>query len=180
MKKTVSRIDELGVRDLVEQMFEIPTATYDDIIAKITEQTGETVSDSLLSRARQQWSARKALEASKTQEVETLVRVLKGEPGLNLDDTLMVLLKKKIAERLADAEATFADTNLLELCYLLVRAVRAGQSGASLTLQRERLALLSQRVATVADKVEQIAKAKDLDDDTLKTIREEIYGLSAA
>ncbi len=179
MRKTVSRVDELGVHELVNDLLDA-NATYADIAAAVQQQTGQTISQSALSRYRAHWAQRKGLEAAKEAEVEALLRALAGGSAVQLDEAARGLLKKKLVQHLADAETTFDGADIIETGNLLVRALRLEQLQLQVQTQRERLELLKAKVAATADKVEAIGKAKGLDPETLRQIREDIYGLVEA
>jgi tetratricopeptide (TPR) repeat protein len=176
-RKATSRIDELGVRELVENLFEANTE-YAEIIKIVKEKTGQDISDSALSRAYQAWTRRRMRAESIEREVETLTKALAGNPDLDIKKTVLGLFWKKVADRFAEANLSFDKADAVDMSYLLLRGIRTEQMAGQLDLQKDRLDLLKQRVKGVADKVEAAVKAKGLDPETIKTIREEIYGLA--
>ncbi|WP_447978094.1 phage protein Gp27 family protein [Candidatus Nitrospira bockiana] len=178
-RKTRSRVEDLGVQDLVDQLFEA-NATYEQISKAIEEQTGQRISDSALSRYRQRWSDARARLQQVQHEVEAIMGVLGAKPDANFKDAAMGLFWSKLLRRMAEADATFDRADMVELGHLLVKAVRLNQNTDALQLQRERLDLLKQKITTTAEKVEALGRAKNLDEETLRKIREEIYGLAPA
>jgi hypothetical protein len=144
-KKAMSRIDELGVRDLVENMFAAGTYSQQDIIAAIKEVTkGEEVSDSALSRAYGAWSSaqRRLEEASK--RVTSLVEIILKNPTANLDDAGHKLIKEQVIKCLAAADFSNADT--LEVANLFYKGLKleadiASQKAAAQHIDRQALYL---------------------------------------
>lgn len=175
-----SSIDKHGVQELVGQLLEIPGTTYEQIIEQVKQATGTVISKSALSRYQAAWNEKRYREATITKEIDAMMRLLKAEPGIDPTDGAMLLIKRKLVSRLAQAEANFDNTDALDLAHVLIRMKRVEQMSGQLKVQEERLALLQQKIAATADKVEAIGKAKHLDPETLKRIREEIYGLAPA
>ena len=105
--------------------------------------------------------------------------MLKAHPEMNFTDSAMAMLLGKLVRRFAHAQESFESVPLDKLSHLLVKVARAQQATEVLRIQGERLALLTQRAKATAERVEAVAKAKGLDEETIKTIREEIYGLAA-
>jgi hypothetical protein len=173
-----SAIDELGVKDLVHRLFELHRP-YAEIIGEIERATGQRVSDSALSRERDKWSAAQARLKDAEAQAKVITDVLAAQPGVNFKDAALGLLWSKLLKRMAEAEASFDGADMLELGHLVVKAIRADQTGDALDLQKQRLDLLKQKVAATAENVESIGRAKGLDEATLKKIREDIYGLAA-
>ncbi|MCS6290362.1 MAG: DUF3486 family protein [Nitrospira sp.] len=179
MRKTVSKVDKLGVRDLVNQLFEA-NASYADITAAVAKETGEPISDSALSRYRKHWDAQRASEEAMEQQLDRLTSMLKADPDLDLKQGALALFWKKLIQRMADAEASFADADMVELSHLLLKAKRLDQTTDALAIQRERLDVLKQKVAAAAAEVEKVGRAQNLDDATIAKIREQIYGIVPA
>ncbi len=176
-RKTTSKVEQLGVKDLVDQLLEA-NATYQEIADAVQKTTGMRLSDSALSRYRHRWSSAKASIEETSHQVKVLTEALKANPDLNFEDAGMAILLNKLVEELASAKKTFQGASLLQLGHLLLKAHRTKQSAGQLDVQRERLELLKERVHTAAEKVEEVGKAKGLDPETLKKIREEIYGIA--
>lgn len=179
MRKAVSRVDELGVRELVDDLLDA-NATYEEIARAVQQQTQQTISVSALSRYRVRWTQRKQFEAGKAAEVEALLKALTGGSPVALDDAARGLLKKKLVATLADDATTFDGTDVIEMGNLLLKMSRVEQLNEQLRVQRERLELVKAKVAATAEKVDAIGQAKGLDADTLRQIREDIYGLVEA
>ena len=178
-RKSRSSIEERGAKELVQNLLEA-NASYAEIIHEVEQATGQRLSNSALSRYREQWSDAKARLGEAEQQAKVVLEVLQAHPGADFKSAALGLLWTKLLKRMAEAEASFDSADMLELGHLLLKAVRADQTGDALGLQRDRLELLTKKVAATADKVEQVAKAKGLDEETLKMIREEIYGLAPA
>lgn len=179
MRKPVSRVHALGVAELVDDLLDA-NATYEAIAAAVTQTCGQAISLSALSRYRSHWAAKRASESAMRLQFDRLADLLKGNPDLDLKQAGMDLLMQKIFQRLSDANATFEDADMLELAHVLLKARRVDQGADALALQRERLEVLRMRVAATAEKVDALGKAKGLDAETLRQIREDIYGLVEA
>lgn len=177
-RKVVSKVHELGVVELVDDLLEA-NATYGDIVAAVEKETGRRISASALSRYRSHWAAKRASEDAMRQQFDRLAELVKGNPDLDLKQAGTDLLWQKLFQRLAAADASFEDADLLDLAHVLLKAKRVDQTADALKLQRERLDVLKQKIAAAADKVDALGRAKSLDEETLKKIREEIYGLAA-
>jgi Protein of unknown function (DUF3486) len=174
-----SSVQKLGVEELVDNLL-LSNATYKEIEEAVEQATGQKIGKSSLSRYRMRWEEERYREETITKEIDAMMRLLKAEPGLDPTDGAMLLIKRKLVSRLAQAEANFDNTDALDLAQVLIRMKRTEQMGGQLKVQEERLALLQQKVQATAEKVEAIGKAKHLDPETLKMIREEIYGLAPA
>lgn len=177
-RKPRSSIETLGVKELVENLLEA-NATYDEIRQTVFEQTSHRISIAALSRFRTKWSGAQERLARAGAEAQALVNVLTEHPSADLVDAGMGLLLGKLVKKFSDTEESFDKADLVELGFLLNRTARTDQLGKALKLQEERLALLKQKVADVADNVVEKVKSKGMDPETLRTIREEIYGLVA-
>lgn len=174
-----SSIDKLGVQELVGHLFEVPGTTYEHIIEKVAEATGKTITKSSLSRYHSTWAdAQKQIELAR-KDADVITTMLKQHPDMNFTDSAMAMLLGKLVRRFAHAQDSFETVPLDKLSHLLVKVARAQQATEVLRMQGERLALLTERAKQTAERVEQVAKAKGLDDETLKQIREEIYGIAA-
>ncbi|BFU90145.1 MAG: hypothetical protein NTAFB01_13320 [Nitrospira sp.] len=174
-----SSIDKLGVQELVGHLFEVPGTTYEHIIDKVREATGQRLTKSSLSRYHATWAdAQKQIELAR-KDADVITAMLKAHPEMNFTDSAMAMLLGKLVRRFAHAQDSFETVPLDKLSHLLVKVARAQQATEVLRIQSERLALLQQRVQQAAEKVADAAKSKGLDDDTLKQIREEIYGIAA-
>ena len=174
-----SKITKLGVEELVDNLL-LADATYKEITEAVEQATGQKIGKSSLSRYQMRWQEERYREETIAKEIEAMMALLQGKPDVDPADGAMLLIKRKLVSRLAQAEANFDHTDALDLAHVLIRMKRLDQMGGQLKVQEERLALLQQKVAATAEKVEQIGKAKHLDAETLKKIREEIYGLAPA
>lgn len=179
MRKAINRIQKLGVEELVDNLL-LANAAYKDITEAVEKATGQTIGKSAISRYRMRWEEERFREETIGKEVDAMMKLLKSEPDIDPTDGAMLLIKRKLVSRLAQAEANFDNTDALDLAHVLIRMKRLEQMGGQLKVQEERLVLLQQKVKTAAENVEQLGKAKNLDPDTLKRIREEIYGLAPA
>jgi hypothetical protein len=143
-RKERGRIDELGVRDLVENMFAARSYSQQDIIAAVKEVTGEAISDSALSRAYGKWSSaqRRIEEASK--RVQSLVEIILKNPQADLDSAGHKIIKEQVIKCLAAADLSNADT--LEVANLFYKGLKleadiAAQKAAAQQLDRPALYL---------------------------------------
>ncbi|HNP80140.1 MAG TPA: DUF3486 family protein [Nitrospira sp.] len=178
MRKTVSKVDKLGVRDLVNQLFEA-NASYADITAAVAKETGQAISDSALSRYRKHWDAQRASEEAMEQQLDRLTSMLKADPDLDLKQGALALFWKKLIQRMADAEASFADADMVELSHLLLKAKRLDQTTDALAIQRERLELVKQKASQAAAKVEQELQTAGVSRDKIVEMVDEILGVAA-
>lgn len=175
-RKTHSTLDDQAVRSLVDDLLEA-NATYKDILNAVLMQTGTVLSQSALSRYRQHWAARKASEDAMASQLDRLTELLKANPDFDLKQGALALFWKKLIQRMADADATFDDADMLDLGHLLIKATRLGQTKELLDLQRDRLDLMRQKAIAAAAEVERMGRAQNLDDATISKIREQIYGI---
>lgn len=181
-RKARSKVESLGVQKLVDDLLSA-NATYEEIQRAVADASGQDISDSALSRYRTKWSERLARLDVARQEIDAVAKVLEsrqesGAPGVM--DTITDLLKVKLLKPLADAEAEFDRSDLVDIARIVVSLQRTSQRDEALRIQRDRLELMKERVVAAAEKVEETGKAKGLDEETLKKIREEIYGIAQA
>lgn len=174
-----SSIEKLGVQELVGHLLEIPGTTYEQIVEQVKEATGKRLTKSALSRYRATWSDAQHQMALAQKDAEAITAMLKQHPDMNFTESAMAMLLGKLVRRFAHAQESFENVPLDKLSHLLVKVARAQQATEVLRMQGERLALLQQKVAATAERVADAMKGKGLDEDTLKKIREEIYGLAA-
>jgi len=175
-----SSIEKLGVQELVGHLLEIPGTTYEQIVEQVKAATGKRLTKSALSRYRVTWAdAQHQMELAK-KDAEAITTMLKQSPDMNFTESAMAMLLGKLVRRFAHAQESFENVPLDKLSHLLVKVSRAQQATEVLRMQGERLALLQQKVAATVEKVDQIGKSRNLDPETLKKIREEIYGLAPA
>ena len=175
-----SSIEKLGVQELVGQLLEIPGTTYEQIVEQVRKATGTTISKSALSRYQAAWNEKRYRAETIQKEVDAMMAILKQNPEVDPTDGLMLLIKHKLVSLFSQAEANFDGADTLEAAQLLNRLKRTEQMGAALKVQEQRLGLLQEKVKAAAETVEQLGRAKNLDPETLKKIREEIYGLAPA
>lgn len=174
-----SSIDKLGVQELVGHLLEVPGTTYEHIVDKVKEATGKRITKSALSRYRAVWSDAQAQLELARKDAEAITAMLKEHPDMNFTESAMAMLLGKLVRRFANAADSFETVPLDKLSHLLVKVARAQQATEVLRIQGERLALLQQKVAATAERVADAMKSKGLDEETLKRIREEIYGIAA-
>ena len=175
-----SSIEKLGVQELVGHLLEIPGTTYEQIVEQVKAATGKRVTKSALSRYRAVWSDAQHQMTLAKHDAEAITAMLKQSPDMNFTESAMAMLLGKLVRRFAHAQESFENVPLDKLSHLLVKVSRAQHATELLRIQGERLAMLQQKVAATADKVEQIGRSRNLDPETLKKIREEIYGLAPA
>lgn len=142
-RKEISRIDELGVRDLVENMFK-SKAQYPEIIAAVKEVTGEEISDSALSRAYQKWASAERRLAEASKRVTSLVEIILKNPTANMDDAGHKLIQEQVIKCLAAAD--LSDTDALEAAHLFYKGLKlqadiASQKAAAQQIDRQALYL---------------------------------------
>lgn len=175
-----SSIEKLGVQELVGHLFETPGVTLEDIVAKVREATGKTVSKSALSRYRTTWSDAQQQLALAQQDAEAIMVALRAKPDLNFTETAMSMLLSKLVRRFANAQESFENVPLDKLSSLLVKVSRAQTESQTLELQRERLELLKRNVATAAADVKERVRSAGLSEEQVREIEEKILGLVPA
>lgn len=177
-KKSKSKVDELGVRTLMEDLFAAGTE-YKDIVRIIHEKTGETIAESTCSRAYHKWQREKMGAEAIEREVEVLMRALAGNPDLDIKKTVLGVFWAKVAQRFSQANMTFDRADALDMSHLLLKAFRTEQAGGQLDVQQARLELMKQRAVKVADTVkDRLMKAGASPEEVAKMV-DEILGVAA-
>ena len=177
-KKTASRLDELQMREFAESLFEANTP-YAEIAQVIQDRTGETISDSALSRAYQKWQRKRMAADAIEREVEAVMKALEGKPDLDLKQSVLGLFWKKFGAAFAEAGASFERADALEMSHLLMKAIRTEQTAELLGVQKDRLELMRQKVERVADKVkDRLTQAGASKEEIVQTV-DEILGVTA-
>ncbi len=179
-RKSASKIDKLPAasRELIDGLLEA-NATYAEIIAKVRAETQATVTRTGLSRYRTHWLARKTSEEAMAQQLDRLTALMKADPDVDLKQGALALFWQKLIQRMAAAEATFDDANLLELAHLLIRAKRLDQHADALDVQKERLALLKQKVVAAAEHVKGALQSAGVSGEEIAKRVDEILGIAA-
>lgn len=126
-----SSIETLGVQELVGHLLEIPGTTYDDIIAKVKQSTGKSLTRSALSRYHTVWRLRENGYQAMEQQLGRLESMLQANPDLDLKQGAMAIFWKKVVHRMADTESTFDNADLLQVAQLLLKAKRLDQLEAA-------------------------------------------------
>lgn len=169
-----------AVQELVDDLLDA-NATYAEIIKAVETKWATTLSPAALSRYRSaKWSPRKLQQDLAGQEVQAMMQLLEAKPDLDLRQGGKALIERRLIEALAKNTEGFDRADATEVATLLLRLDRLEQMGQQVQIQKDRLELMKQKVQTAVAKVEEIGKAKNLDPETLKMIREEIYGLTPA
>ena len=142
-RKEISKIDELGVRDLVENMFKA-RAQYPEIIAAVKEVTGQDITDSSLSRAYQKWSSATSRLGEASTRVRSLVEIILKNPKVDMDDAGHQLIQEQVIKCLAAAD--LSDTDALEAAHLFYKGLKlqadiAAQKAAAQHIDRQALYL---------------------------------------
>lgn len=177
-KPKTNRIEQLGVKELVDQLLEA-NATYQEIRAAVEKASGQQLSDSALSRYRQRWSSAKASIEETSHQVRVLTKALKSNPDLNFEEAGMAILLNKLVEELASAKKTFQGASLLQLGHLLLKAHRTKQSAGQLDVQRERLEMMKQRAQKTAEKVKGELQSANVPAEKVAALVDEILGVAA-
>lgn len=184
-------------RELVDALL-AANETYEDIVKQLRSRTGESLAVSSLARYRERkwFPTRAALE--ETDRLYGLVKeALNGAAGKNLDEVTSEAAKAMLFK----VVAALKDPDPYALYSLVLAEGRLGVQKERNKILRERtgndqqkIALLEravklrerqlERTIGAADaaenKVEAIARKKGLDAETLKKIREEVYGIVEA
>ncbi|MEK7382765.1 MAG: phage protein Gp27 family protein [Elusimicrobiota bacterium] len=178
MKKTTSKLDELKMREFAESLFEA-NIPYAEIQKVIQERTGETISDSALSRAYQKWQREQMAAEAIEREVETMMKALSGNPALDMKKTVLGVFWAKVAKRFGQADLQFDKADALDMSHLLLKAFRTEQAGGQLDLQKERIELMKSKVAKVADSVKDKLTAAGASKEDVTKLVDEILGVTA-
>lgn len=200
-KKTFPAIARLSkvAREVVEQAFlQGPgVRSIPSIIKEVEEKTGEKVDDNALYRFYEFWSDTERPFIEARREADAMLAALKNSPTGEAEE--LIRQRIEIAQLLTAKRLDESDP--IELMYL-------ANSGKRVEVQRERNRLLKERTdndrqkikllernlelkekqlkATAekadgaAKKIDEIGKKKGLDSETLKKIREEVYGIVEA
>lgn len=167
------------------------------IVEEIKEKTGERIDDNAIYRYREYWLSEERPFIEGRRQADAMLAALKDSPGADLEE--LVRQRLTYAQVLSAKQLEGADP--VELGYLMAAEKR-------IDIQKERNAILKQRTAhekekigllerTVALREEQLKRAKEkaegaaksiealgkrkgLDAETLKKIREEVYGIVEA
>src|SRR5574341_315784 len=181
-------------RSLVDEML-AQNRTYDAIVDALRAKTGEKLAPSSLQRyhAGKWFPTRAALE--ETDRLYDLVKdALKASAGKNLDEITSDAAKAmlfKVVAALKDPDPYALYDIVLARGRLDVQEERNKILRERTNNDREKIALLErtvkakeqqldqarQKAAAAEKKIETIGKKKGLDADTLKRIREEVYGI---
>lgn len=175
-RKQQSTIEKLGLKSLVDDLLE-SGLIYDDIVQTVLQQTEHRISKSMVSRHQQNNAGAQESLTRARADANALLDVVLENPDRDMVDAGMQMLLAKMIHRFQDANDAFETADLYELGKLFDKLSRTKQRDELLDIQRERLNLMKANVTAVADKVVDAARGKGLDAETLKTIREEIYGL---
>lgn len=120
-RKAQSKVKGLGVQDLVENLLEA-NATYDEIRSAVKAACGEDISDSSLSRYRQQWSSHKRALEEAGKRIKSLVEVILANPTADLETAGHKLIMEQAIKKLAAADLNDADA--LEVAHLFYKGAR--------------------------------------------------------
>jgi glutathione S-transferase len=167
------------LREQIDAMLLVETRRPDgnpyrveDIVAWAAEQ-GEQLSAGGLSRHRTNHLLPALGAALEAQQVMEAITKATGKQ-LSLHTAVTNIIAHKTL-RLLDA-VDFKDIDLKDLPKILNVAVRSAHVATRLELAEK--ALTKDQAAKVAEQVEKKLESKNLDPETLATIRQEIYGLS--
>lgn len=129
-RKPQSSIQKLGVEELVNDLLEAGVI-YDDIQQTVFERTTHRISKAALSRYHTKWSSVQERMSRAYQEAEVLAKVVEENSGVNLGSAAMGLLMQKIVKKLADAEASLDEVDIMEVAKVMLKAVKiqSDQSG---------------------------------------------------
>ena len=173
-----SKIQKLGVEELVDNLL-LANATYKEITEAVEKATGQKLGKSSLSRYQMRWQEERYREETIAKEVDAMMALLQQKPDVDPADGAMLLIKRKLVSRLAQAEANFDQTDALDLAHVLIRMKRLDQMGGQLKVQEERLALLQARVKTTAEKVKTELQAANVPGEKIAQMVDEILGVAA-
>lgn len=164
------------------------------IIDQIKEKTGEKIDDNAIYRYREYWLAveRPFIEARK--EADGMLAALKENPAGDVEE----LVKQRLTVAQLLTAKRFDESDPIELGYLAQGEKRIELEREKVKVQKEKLSAERDRIAILertlqlkeaaikaaqekahgaAKAIEEIGKKKGLDAETLKKIREEVYGI---
>lgn len=173
------------------------TISVREICEEISEKTGEKIDDNAIYRYREYWLSeeRPFIEARK--EADGMLAALKDHPGADLEE--LVRQRLTVAQVLTAKKLEQSDP--VELGYLAATEKRVEVQRERNKILRERtkndrekIALLERQVKVkekqieaaqekakaAAGEIEKLGRKKGLDAETLKKIREEVYGIVEA
>lgn len=197
-KKTFPAIARLSraAREIMEQAFlEGPgIRSVQSIVDQVKEQTAEKVDDNAVYRYREYWASEERPFIEARREADAMFTALKQNPTADLEE----LVKQRLTVAQVLAAKRLEESDPLELGYLAQGEKRIEIERERNKIMRERtendkekIALLErtvqvrekqieqaqQKAETAAGKIEEMGRKKGLDAETLKKIREEVYGI---
>lgn len=164
------------------------------ICEEIERQTGERIDDSAIYRYREYWLAVERPFIEARQEADGMLAALKNHSTREAEE----LIRQRLTVAQLLAAKRFDASDPVELGYLAQGEKRIEIQQAKLSISRERLKIEQQKVAALEKqvmlrerqleqarekaaaaekKVEAIGRKKKIDAETLRVIKEEIYGI---
>lgn len=174
-----SSIERLGVQELVGHLFEVPGATYEQIIEQVRAATGKRITKSSLSRYHAVWADAAAQLELARKDAEAIAAMLKQHPDMDFTESAMAMLVSKLVRRFAHATESFETVPLDKLSHLLVKVARVNQASEVLRIQGERLALMQSKAQRAAESVKTALQSAGVSGDVIAQRVDEILGIAA-
>jgi len=144
--------------------------TYDEITQFLRE-NGEEIGRSSVGRYGKSFHDRLAKLTEVRDQAKTIVEELSGRPATEMHEAANQLAIQQIFERLLDAKDDIDNANIVKL----INAVGWLQRSA-VSNERAKLAFKRQADAAAKD-IDKIGKKAGLSEETLREIRERVYGI---
>lgn len=174
-KSSITRLDP-RIREAVDAAIREGRLTIDELV-DLVKQHGAPISKSAMGRYRQTAEAQMARYREAQEVAKVWIGKLEADPNGDVGRLLPEMLRMVAFQQLADLDED-AEVSAKDLA-LLARAVKdaAGATKTSVEVERLRRQILdaAKAVETVENEVR--SGKRVLDADTLKRIREEIYGI---
>ncbi len=156
------------IRQAVEEKLE-SGETYQNIAAWI-KRMGHDVSYGSVGRYGQDFFARLDRLKEVREQVKSIIEGAQGKTTFEMTEAAAQVAIQKILETLMDAERVEGES----LTGLMIALSKLEQSGVA----REKLKIeLKQRADRAVENIGQAAKQKGLDEETLRIIKEQVYGI---
>lgn len=200
-KKTFPAIARLSraAREIMERAFlQGPgVRSVKSVIEEIHKQTGEKIDDNAVYRYREYWLSEERPFIEGRKQADSMLSALKDNPGADMEE--LVRQRLTLAQVLTAKNLDHADP--VELGWLATQVKRFEIEQEKVNVSKERLSVMRERLKQLeralqlkekqieaakqkadkaAGKIDEIGKRKGLDAETLKKIREEVYGIVEA
>lgn len=174
-KSSITRMDP-RIREAVDAAIREGRATIEELVDLVNAKGGQ-ISKSAMGRYRQGAEAQMARYREAQEVAKVWIGKLEADPNGDIGRLLPEMLRMVAFQQLADIDED-AEISAKELA-LLARAIKDAAGATKTSVEVERL---RRQIKEAAEKVEAVENEvrsgkRVLDADTLKRIREEIYGI---